>query len=192
MPGLLARVARVARAGLVGACLSAGAGPALAQDATVAPSTTPVLIVDRERLFASSAFGLASLAREEEAAKALEAENARIQAELVAEEQELTLLRKTLSAEDFAARAKAFDEKVVRIRAEQDTKARDLAAARDEDGRAFGAAIAPILGEILNDHGAVVMLDKGLVILSLSAIDVTDEAIAKADKVLNLPVEPSP
>ncbi len=76
-----------------------------AQEAVTAQAKPEILVVDRERLFTNSAFGRASIAREEEAARALETENSRIQAELVAEEQELTVLRKTLPAEDFAANA---------------------------------------------------------------------------------------
>ena len=163
-----------------------------AQEAVTAQAKPEILVVDRERLFTNSAFGRASIAREEEAARALEAENSRIQAGLVAEEQELTVLRKTLSAEDFATRADAFDQKVERIRAEQDAKARDLTKARDENGKAFLVAVAPVLEGILNRSGAVVLLDKGLVILAVSSIDVTDEAIAEVDKVLAAPTTPAP
>jgi Skp family chaperone for outer membrane proteins len=163
-----------------------------AQDAPGEPVGAAILIVDQTRLFRESAFGRASLAKEEDAARALEAENSRIQAELVTEEQELTFLRKTLSAEDFSARAEAFDQKVERIRAEQDAKARDLTQARDETGRAFVAAVKPILDAILQDRGALVLMDKSVVIQSQASIDVTDEAIMRVDKVLAAPTEPAP
>lgn len=163
-----------------------------AQETAPDPVGSAIVVVDRERLFADSAFGRASIAFEEAATKALEAENTRIQAELVAEEQELTILRKTLSAEEFSKRAEAFDQKVERIRAEQDAKARDLTKARDEDGKAFLVAVAPVLEKILTRSGAMVLLDKGVVILAETSIDVTDEAIAEVDQVLAAPSTPAP
>jgi Skp family chaperone for outer membrane proteins len=166
------------------------AGQVPAQQTDAADPVLQILIVDRARLFAESAFGKASVERERIATRALEDENAGIQAELVAEEQELTVLRKTLSAAEFSARAAAFDEKVERIRAEQDAKARDLAGAREEDGQAFQRAALPVLGELMAARGAQVLLDKSSVILSLNLVDVTDEAIAKVDAAFSVGVTP--
>lgn len=166
------------------------AGQAPAQDSSSADPALQILIVDRARLFAESAFGKASVERERIATRALEDENAGIQAELVAEEQELTALRQTLSADEFSARAAAFDEKVERIRAEQDAKARDLAGVRDEDSKAFQRTALPVLGEIMASRGAQVLLEKSSVILSLSLVDVTDEAIAKVDAAFSAGVSP--
>lgn len=153
---------------------------------------SPVLTLDQDRLFAESAFGRASLERDRAAAAELEAENSQIEAELIAEEQDLTTRRAELSAEEFTALATAFDEKVERIRNEQDGKARDLGRAREEARQAFLRAIVPVLGELLSEQGAVVILDKSSVILSRTAIDITDEAIAKVDAVLAQPLVPSP
>jgi Skp family chaperone for outer membrane proteins len=166
--------------------------PVAAQDAP--PPGVPILTLDQERLFLESAFGSASLERERAATQALEAENKRIEAELVAEEQELTRKRATMSAEEFAALADAFDAKVERIRNEQDAKALELTRARDRDRQEFLRAAVPVLGELLGELGAAVIVDKATVILSLSAIDITDEAIAKVDAALgaNGPLPPEP
>jgi Skp family chaperone for outer membrane proteins len=161
--------------------------PLAAQDAPIATDPirfSPVLTLDQDRLFAESAFGRASLERDRAAAGELEAENGRIEAELIAEEQDLTARRAELPPEEFSALAAAFDEKVERIRSEQDSKARDLGRARDEDRQAFLRAIVPVLGEVMREQGAVAILDKSTVILSLTVIDITDEAIAKVDAVL--------
>jgi Skp family chaperone for outer membrane proteins len=144
----------------------------------------PILTLDQDRLFIESAFGKASLERERIATEALEAENARIEAELTAEEQDLTDKRPTLTAEEFAALADGFDQKVESIRQSQDTKARDIGRARDADRQAFLRAAIPVLGDLIEDKGAVAMIDKAAIILSLSAIDVTDEAIARVDAAL--------
>lgn len=152
---------------------------AAAQDAPA-----PLLMLDQDRLFLESDFGRAVAERERAATQALEQENRRIEAELVTEEQALTEQRATLSAQDFSARAEAFDAKVERIRGEQDAKARRLSERRDEDRKEFLKVAIPVLGELLGDKGASAILDKGLVILSLSAIDITDEAIARVNAAL--------
>jgi Skp family chaperone for outer membrane proteins len=167
---------------LFGLILALGlAASAEAQEAVVA---SPILVIDQNRLFVESAFGKASIARERAFLAELEEENKRIEAELVAEEQALTDLRSGLSAEEFSARAKAFDAKVEAIRTEQDSKAAGLNAQRDADRQTFVTAIGPIVAELLTERQAVAIVDKGLVILSLSAIDVTDAAIAKVDAAL--------
>lgn len=166
--------------------------PVPAQEASANMSGSAVLVVDQGRLFAESDFGRASIAREEKAARELEAENSRIQAELVAEEQELTFKRQSLPAEEFSARAEAFDQKVERIRAEQDAKLRDLSRLREEDAKLFFTEILPVLDAILLDRGAVVILDKSVAIRVQESADITDEAIARINAFLVAPVEDNP
>jgi Skp family chaperone for outer membrane proteins len=176
------------RAGLVAGALALAS--ALAPAAGAQDGLAPLLTLDQERFFTESAFGNASLARERAAAEALVSENARIEAELVAEEQALTELRSTLPPEDFAARAAAFDAKVERIRDEQDAKVDALTTARDADRQAFEEAARPVLGALLRERRAAAIIDKSLLILSASAVDVTDEAIARVNATLT--TEPAP
>lgn len=153
--------------------------------ATVAQdATAPLLTLDQDRLFLESDFGKAVVERERAASAALEQENRKIEAELVAEEQALTGARATLSSEEFSAKAAAFDAKVQRIRTEQDAKASRLTEGRDQDRKSFLQVAVPVLGEILGDKKATAILDKNLVILSLSAVDITDEAIARVNTAL--------
>lgn len=163
------------------------AAPLRAQD--VPPA---ILTLDQDRFFIESAFGKAALERERVATAALERENKRIETELVNEEQALTDLRETLTPEEFSAKAKAFDEKVERIRSEQDAKARVLTEARETDRKQFLNIAVPILGELLGEKKAVAIIDKSMVILSLSAIDVTDAAIAKVDAAMAKPALEEP
>jgi Skp family chaperone for outer membrane proteins len=158
----------------------------VAGGAGTAQETSPstILTIDQDRLFVESEFGKSVLAGEAAAAQALEAENSRIEADLIAEEQQLTDRRATLSAEDFSALATAFDEKVVRFRAEQDAKVRELTRSREADRQAFFRAVVPILGDLLVERKAVAIFDKSAIILSLTAIDVTDAAIEKVNATL--------
>jgi Skp family chaperone for outer membrane proteins len=164
----------------------------LASQAAAQDSATPILTLDQERFFLESDFGLAVAERERAASLELERENRRIEAELVAEEQALTEVRPTLAAKEFTARAEAFDAKVKRIRDEQDAKARRLTDGRERDRKEFLNVAVPVLGELLGDKGAAVILDKGVVILSLSAIDITDEAIARVNEALATRQKPAP
>lgn len=152
-------------------------------------AAAPLLTLDQDRFFVESDFGRAVLERERAETAALEQENKRIESELVAEEQALTDQRKDLTAEDFAARASEFDDKVERIRSEQDAKARRLVEQRDQERKEFLRQAAPILGELLGERKATAIVDKGFVIVALSAIDITDEAIAKLNAAL---VQPAP
>ena len=160
--------------------VTAVTGAAVAQET---PST-PILTIDQNRLFLESEFGKAVIQRETAAAAALAAENQKIEAGLVAEEQDLTDRRATLPAAEFAALAAAFDQKVVRIRSEQDAKARELTRSRDGDRQAFLRAAGPVLGDLLVERKAVAIFDSSALILSLSVIDVTDDAIARVDEAL--------
>ena len=154
------------------------------QGAAAQELATPLLTLDQDRLFLESDFGKAVVERERVASQALEQENRQIEAALVAEEQALTEARATLSAEEFATRAEAFDAKVVQIRTEQDAKARRLVEGREADRTAFLKVAVPVLGEILGDKGATAIMDKAQLILSLSAIDITDEAISRVNAAL--------
>jgi Skp family chaperone for outer membrane proteins len=205
MPALCSRSARrlLLAAGVCGAALAA-AGPSRAQDepdpslpqstpAIVSP--TPILKLDQERLFGSSAYGKAVSARFDAETADLTEENRRLDAALEAEERALTERRAQMPPEEFAPLATAFDAKVEEIRAAQEAKYRAITRRVDEDRQRFFEAAVPVLGNLLNDTGAVAILADSAIILSLTTVDITDEAVARMDVVLPAPgpsAEPSP
>lgn len=154
-----------------------------AQDVPVDPPMA-VLTLDKDRLFSGSRFGARTIEAVEVQARALQAENRRIEADLEAEEKSLTDRRAGMSPEEFRTEADAFDVKVKGIRAAQEAKARDLAAQRDAARQVFLQASAPVLAQILQERGAVAILDRSAIILSFDRADVTDLAIARIDAVL--------
>ncbi|GGL77713.1 OmpH family outer membrane protein [Wenxinia marina] len=184
---------RAVRSALALAALLAGAPglPARAQDQTTmsvtdslplqGPVRSPVLTIDLERLYAGSDFGERVAADIRAATEALAAENRQIEAELTAEEQSLTDRRPTMEPEAFRAEAEAFAERVQTIRREQDAKERALqdrlVAGRD----AFFAAATPVLGRMMLDAGAAVILDRRNVFLGVGLVDITDSAIQRID-----------
>ena len=157
-------------------CLPVG-GPAMAQDSQLIRS--PILSLDQDRMFAASDFGRRFDAALQADGARLETENRRIESELEAEEKDLTERRPAMSPEAFRALADAFDAKVQRIRTEQTAKARALAQRTEEAQRQFIAAARPVLEQLMIDAGAVVIIDPRSVVMSRSAIDVTDEAIRR-------------
>ena len=180
----MSRLVRTAAGALFGALLTIWS-PAFAQQdgglSNVGVVQSLILTVAPDVLYSQSAFGQ-RIAREiEEESAALAAENRRIEAELTAEERELTDLRDTLAPEAFRARAEAFDEKVQRLRREQDEKARTLGQRNDEARRALLIAVQPVLLQLMEESGAVAILDRRAVLLSADSVDITDQAVRRVN-----------
>jgi len=175
--------ARVSAAFLAFGLIAVGLQPVAAQE--VSPGAAmAVLTLDQDRLFTGSRFGAKSIEALEVQARALQAENRRIESDLEIEEKALTERRAGLTPEAFRAEAEAFDTKVKGIRAAQETKARDLAGQRDTARQRFLQAQAPVLAQIMQERGAVAILDRSAIVLSFDRADVTDLAIARVDAVL--------
>ena len=89
-----------------------------------------------------------------------------------------------MEPEAFRALADAFDQKVQRIRDEQDAKQRDLQALRDEERAAFLESITPILSGVAREHGALAVLERRNVLLSADSIDITQLVIERIEAAL--------
>ena len=146
-----------------------------------AQGSSGVLTIDPERLFEETQFGLRVLEESEALASALQAENRRIEAELTDEERDLTERRATLPVDEFRALADAFDEKVDRIRSEQDQKAREIQDFREAQQQEFLGRIGPVLLELVRERQAAILLDRRAVFLSAGSVDITDAAITRID-----------
>ncbi len=165
------------RAAWAALAMISGPTSAPAQEFLQVPS--PILVLDQERLF-EGALQAERLSEDfERRSAALAAENRRIEAELVAEELELTELRPTMEPSEFRALADAFDEKVRAIRAEQDDKVRQLQLLREQERQDFLRRVTPVLGEIVRERGAVAVLDRRTLVISAESIDITEEVIAR-------------
>ena len=173
---------------MVSCLLALGAAQAThAQDTTTATTTavrSPVLVIDTDLVFNGSLFGQRILAEVATRVSALEQENATIVAELTAEESALAENRSTMSAEDFRAAAAAFEEKTESFRTSQQLKEDQinayLTAARED----FDTATRSILGQMMREREAAVMMARRDVLLYFSAVDITEEAIETIDALL--------
>ncbi|WP_245749381.1 OmpH family outer membrane protein [Gemmobacter aquatilis] len=161
----------------------AGGGAAHAQGGDDA-FRSQIATIQQDQLFTRSRYGRAVQERIEAASRALQEENRRIETDLEAEERLLTQQRQTLAPDAFRKLADAFDSKVEGIRAAQESKSRAMTRQAEEDRQRFFQTAAPILADMMGELGAVALLDKGSVILSLDVIDITDRAVARIDTVL--------
>ena len=180
-------------AGLAIALLLAVSGPAALAQSVVQKSA--IVTLDQEQLFLGTQYGRALQAKFESESASLLAENRKIDTALEAEERDLTDKRATMTAQAFRPLAEAFDKKANELRSAQDTKSSALSKSRDADRQAFFQAVAPILGDYMVERGAVAILDKSAIVVSLGAIDITKEVIIRIDTKLgdgSKPAAPAP
>lgn len=145
---------------------------------------SPILTVDQEALFSRSAYGARLTAELEAAGEALRAESRQKDAELAEEERLLTERRSDMDPEAFRELAIAFDAKAVQMRAAQEEKLRELTRRRDEARQQFYRAVVPVLADLVQERGAVAILDSSAILISAQSIDITSEAIRRIDEKL--------
>lgn len=138
-----------------------------------------ILTIDQDRLFQESEYGQRIQAEIRKASQELAVENRQIEAELAAEELDLTEQRKALPPADFRVLADQFDEKVTDIRRRQDSKTVALQRQGELARNAFASNALPILSTIVEEAGAVAIIDRDSVFLTVSKIDITDIAIER-------------
>ncbi len=165
-------------AGLIPAVTSAQTGGRLLEGVV----QSQMLVIDFERVFSESDFGLRVATELEAAGAEIAQENRRIEAELTREEQELTLQRDGMAPDDFRTLAQEFDEKVQQLRREQDAKARALGQRSDEARRQFLGVVQPVLQRLMIETGALVILERRTVFVSADAIDVTALVIERVNE----------
>ncbi|SLN31385.1 Outer membrane protein (OmpH-like) [Roseivivax jejudonensis] len=183
----------------VGACLwilaLACAAPAGAQDTGALPPMRPqtedaeppapqpgaLLTIETERLLQESAYGQRVLREIEDEGRAIAAESERIAEELRAEEQELTDRRDSMEPQEFRAAAEAFNDKVERLRQQQDAKAQEFSQRTEQVRRRIVAAARPVLLQIMQEAGAAALIERRQVYVSSESADITALAIERLD-----------
>ena len=147
-------------------------------------SPVPFRILDQDRLLRGSRLGQQILDGVRTAEERLAVENQRLFDQLATEERDLTEARATLSADEFRARADAFDARVEAIRAERAQASQDLTSWSEGEAQRFFNAALPILVQMMNDEGLLALLKPDTLILGSDWLDVTDAAIARIDAAL--------
>ncbi|MBI1492322.1 OmpH family outer membrane protein [Halocynthiibacter styelae] len=142
-----------------------------------------LLTIERDQLYRRSQLGIALEAMLTGERDALQTENQQIFDALTAEENELVTLRGQTEAESFSVLASAFDEKVQRIRQEQDLKLRTLVRRREEILNRFVTISLPLVAQVARDRGGLAVIERSQVFLVVQDIDITTDAIALIDQV---------
>ncbi|MGZ9812367.1 OmpH family outer membrane protein [Pseudoroseicyclus sp. H15] len=145
---------------------------------------SPLLTIDPDTLFAGTLYGQRINDELVQATEDLATENRAIEAQLTEEEQSLTRRRPTMEPDAFRAEAQAFDQRVQQIRAEQDAKERALQQIVAQGRDAFVRDASPVLGRMMLERGASVILDRRNVFLAVNALDITEDAIDAIDAAL--------
>ncbi|MEJ1992654.1 MAG: OmpH family outer membrane protein [Maritimibacter sp.] len=170
------------------ALVISGAGASFAQ--SLGQIVSPVVTLNRDLLFNESLFGQRvkqdlSAETAQMIAKTTEIENA-----LADEEQALTEKRETLDPETFRSLALAFDAKVQNLRAERQQAQTDLQATITKAQEDFFRQVGPILGQLMRERGAVLIIDQRAILLAASDVDITEAAIERVDAVLGDGADP--
>lgn len=142
------------------------------------------VILDPERLFAETAYGLRVQEDLKTLAQEIQAENGKLTRDLETEELRLLEQRALLAPEEFREIADAFDEKVQGIRDAQERKGQELSRLASEGRQSFNEASLPILKTILTERNALGILDSRVILLPDPSIDITNEAILRVDQAL--------
>ena len=143
----------------------------------------PVVTVDLERLISETQIGQYLSSQMSEEAQNLQAELDAIEAELSAEEDDLIKKRETLDLDEFRVLAKAFDEKAVRLRQEQQAKIQAITEESSRRRQDLLRSFVPVLSQVMRDRGATVLLDRRNVVLDdRASVDITDVAIMIIDQ----------
>ncbi|MEM6276159.1 MAG: OmpH family outer membrane protein [Pseudomonadota bacterium] len=150
-----------------------------------------ILTIDSSQLFPGTVLGQSILQGLADERAAFAAESQEIAADLRAEELSLTEQRQSLSREEFAALAAEFDTRVQAAREERDAGEAALVAQREQQEIAFLRQVRPILGQIMDEARAVVLIEADTVFLRNGAIDVTAIAIARINDATRAVVTPN-
>ena len=143
----------------------------------------PVVTVDLERLVSETQIGQYLSFQMSEEAQSLQAELDAIEAELSAEEEDLIKKRETLDLNEFRVLAKAFDEKAVRLRQEQQAKIQTINEESSRRRQDLLRSFVPVLSQVMRNRGATVLLDRRSVVLDdRASVDITDVAIMIIDQ----------
>ncbi len=173
----------IIRRALIGFCFLATflGAPNLSLSQALSPVRSGILTIDQDTLFQSTRFGQRVAQELDTKSQALQVIKRQIEKDLGEEERQLTEKRKTLPPEEFRALADAFDEKVQTIRNAQDAKSVELNRILEQEQKQFLNLIVPVIGEIMADYNATIVMNRRDVFISANSIDITAEAIKRID-----------
>ena len=156
------------------------AAPVIAQPAAQAQAAV-IVFLDRAQVLRDSAAGKSLLAQTEQLAKQMESdfapENQQLQADVAKLQSEAAATapdERQRRVQDLESRRQAFQKRLqdrqTAIQAAQATARTDIEV-----------ALGPILEQLMRERGANLLIDRGLVVLGSSDLDITRAVIAQLD-----------
>lgn len=167
------------RLGVIALALSLAPAFARAQ-----PAAGGVVAMNLEQVFGQTMLGKRMRADHAAAVARMEACNDNLRIRLEAEEARLADLRSDIAGDEFRELADAFDAEVRRIRTARARSAEALERSWGEAHVAFLRAVQGVLGRILTQRGAAVLLDNSALLLATNEVDITSEAILRIDEAI--------
>lgn len=167
------------RLGVIALALSLAPASARAQ-----PAAGGVVAMNLEQVFGQTMLGKRMRADHAAAVARMEACNDNLRIRLEAEEARLADLRSDIAGDEFRELADAFDAEVRRIRTARARSAEALERSWGEAHVAFLRAVQGVLGRILTQRGAAVLLDNSALLLATNEVDITSEAILRIDEAI--------
>ena len=154
----------------------------LALPLPVLAQASGILVVDLDRAYEISKFGLSMRDAFNIDNQLVTDENVTILNALKEEELQLTEDRTTLSPEDFAIAAANFDTKVQEIRRLRLQKIRQVDERFKRLKLFFFQRIDPFFDVVMREFNATAILEKGSVVRSIDAVDITDLLVERVDQ----------
>ena len=143
-----------------------------------------ILIVDLQRVQRDAAASISVRRQITDLRSELEIIVAQRSKAISDEEASLAEERERLSPDEFRSRVRDFDKKVFANRDFAQREAGKLQALQAQAQASIRRSIAPILSLIMKEREAKLLLDKSQVVLSLEALEVTDEVLARLDEAM--------
>lgn len=161
-----------------------GPAPASAAAGEEDAKLNPILVVDLDWIRRQSAAARSIEAQAEKIRADLQESFEPRQRALAAEEKALVVLRKSLDANAFEARAARFEKQVRLLRRERRVQAQALRGAISEAREQLERAMQPIFADLMAEREAAIMIDNRSVVISVKALDVTQTAMKRLDAIL--------
>ena len=146
----------------------------------------PVLVLDLRKALNESVAGRALINNYRGKVINLNNEFNAIEAQLVAEEQALSKMRRTMEAIEFIKLAEVFDAKSSKTRELYRTRKQRLETNLSEDTDRLGLVLSQIAGAIMEEKGALIVMMKNQVIVSSNQIDITSIVMDRANKSIDV------
>jgi outer membrane protein len=156
-------------------------GMATASYAQTTPAKLPIGVVDMSRVMSQSNPAKELKKQIDARAKSIQA-NVKSQRNTFASQQQDILKQKpTLSQEEFASKAKAFDEKIAKASKTADENAMAFEKSVRVATNELEKRIGNIVAEIANKKGFLVVLSREGTVLADKSLDITDEVIEQTN-----------